>query len=128
MRISSIFTSRMINNDRKYSALITSIVLTSYLFLSFATIFHFHHLEILNPDSITKHENHQSKLDLNYNGLNCFVIQNYNSLHTTITNDLSSNEIILADIDILVSLNQSNNLPSYSFTRFYLRAPPFSIS
>jgi hypothetical protein len=124
--ISSIFTIEMIIHNKKYLALMASIVLASYLFLSLTTIFHFHHLEILNPGSITKQENNLSKFQQNNNGLNCFVIQNYNSLHTTITNDLSAYVIIIADTDLFISFEQSDNLSSHPFTRFFLRAPPLN--
>jgi hypothetical protein len=118
----------MIIKKRKYTALIASILLSANLFLSVVSVFHFHHIEYDNPEALSKLENNQSKFQHNNNGLNCFVIQNYNSLHTTITNNLSVNEIFIADIDVLLSLEQSNNIHSYSFTSFHLRAPPTSFS
>jgi len=118
----------MINHNKKYKVFIASVILSSYLFLSLTTVFHFHHIELLNPFSITDHKTSHTNLNLNNNGLNCFVIQNFNSLHTTITNDFSSDEIILTDVDFINCLNSSKKLPSHSFSSFYLRAPPLSFS
>lgn len=118
----------MLNYNKKYKVLISSIVLSGYLFLSLITVFHFHRIELLNPFSITDWETHNTKINLINSGLNCFVIQNFNSLHTTITNDLFSDEVVLTDIDYINCLISSEKLSSYLFPSFYLRAPPIDFS
>ena len=118
----------MINSQGKYNKLIAYIVLSSYLFLSAATVIHFHSIEILNPYSISADETNQSKFDSSNNGLNCFILQNFISLHTSITSILANNENNTDFTALLIRINKFHKLPSSLSASIYLRAPPISFS
>ena len=113
----------MIELYRKYAKILVKLVLGGYLFLFTLNVFHYHNIELQTPVSF--HGNNPSLPESNNsNELTCFVVKNYNSIHSLIFTILICCEAVNPDSVNHPVYESANILSCNSFPSNLLRAPP----
>ena len=116
----------MLNWRNKYSTRISLVILTGYSFLTLISVFHHHKFEVKYTQTFQKQNDssYESKTYQSGSGIECIIIHNYVSLHSTLLVSAFKLQIFKSQNHKIISFNLSHSVLTDYQRINQLRAPP----